>query len=269
MSALLGIAVLAACRASAGGASTSVEFVTAPASTTTVSAAATTEQAEDASAVCRGCLEPPDLPTWVPPATPRDASSEPLKKLAAGTYITRLFQPTVTFTVPEGWTTAGENSFGVTLSTRFSTSFHAWKVIDILNPAAYGLDLDWEGLVQGLRAVSRPDGSSALDPPTEAGITYPAGEAAETLVGGFPARSVIYSMPSPPVVLGFQGPRPGFLAHTSLVVRFTMIDMDGEPLLVVVGAWAGSVGSFGDNYRLWNEFVAEAEPVIDSLTISR
>ncbi len=197
---------------------------------TTAPDVATTETADDeVGASCRGCVEPPVLPKWAPPATPFDPLSEPLKTLAAGTYITRLLHPTVTFTVPEGWRTAGENAYGLTLSTSFTqtTAETVWKVMDLVNPGEYGVNLEWDDVVEHLGSATRADGTSVLAPVTEGGVIYPAGKVEDLAIGGFPARSITYSMPvDTPGQLPL--PHPGFRALDSPVTRLALIDVDGQ-----------------------------------------
>ncbi len=221
--------VVAACGTSQETAISAVPATeAAAASTTTSRAVATTEPDQEvAMTVCPGCVEPPDLPRW---ASAVGLSGEPLKPMPPGTYVTRLFRPTVSFTVPEGWKTAGESPIGVSLTPSFDPPTLTGTWMDLFNAAALGLPgLDWETLMGFLQVAVRPDGSSALDPPTVGGATYPAGVVEEVMVGGFPARQVIWSMVTPePAPLDV--PHAGFVSVITAVTRYVLIDVPDDPV---------------------------------------
>lgn len=221
----------------------------------------------------RGFLCPPDLPVWADPSdAPAGIPTDPLQGLAAGTYITRLFEPTVTFTLPKGWKTSGENAEGLGLSPIYlpgSSPRENW--LDILNPAEVGMSaLDWETLMSRLEAERRPYdpgevGPPVLEPITEGGFTYPAGVVTEAEIGGFRGRSVEMLTPNPVLVLPEF--HPGYRAQEGNWVRFTLIDVDGEPLLILISVRSPS-GRVTEDYRLRNEFLPDAEAVLESLIIT-
>jgi hypothetical protein len=239
-----------------------------------------------AAAGCRGGEEPaPPRPIQQGPAgatttttTGAAASSQPVTPgpLAPGTYTTVEFRPTLSFRVGAGWGLLGDAENGIALAPRFDPAKGPEKQLAITavkwvfdEPLLTDKELD-ANREQHIRPAPRDLlGWLRANPHLRIGAARPArlggvrGVQFDVTVKDIPGPSNCQQLAPRHCVTLFPITRGGeepieLVEVGGLPSRYTLVEVEGQPVLVTVGAPAGQFAAF----------LAEADKVLETVSFA-